>query len=794
MSVSSRTPASGQSTPEAGTGSPPSERPSSDPAGLLLARLTVAPTLVVTAFLLAGFPLLLIGYFRPVPVIALSLIVAAVIVPLGFRRLPGLVAGASTTDTSTTGASTADTVVADPRLWAQPGDAEGQRDSRRTPWWTVISLLVIAAGFFAFQAAYHSQFLIISRDPGSYMQFATWIAGHGSLPIPTNSQAFGNDPGLWYQGFAMYQVGNTIIPQFMAGLPMTLAVGFWLGGVNGALLLGPFFGAVAIVVFGGLAARLLGARWAPLAALVLAISLPQMFTSRSTYSEPLAQILFLGGLALVLDSLRVAPSGNGTRSTTATSFAGRVRDRVAGWDSGQVLATLAGLALGVALLVRIGSPSDILPIIPYCGLLWVRGQRQVKPLVIGILVGWLWGWVDGVFLSWPYVFQTNKSSSIPMIAVIVFAIIVTMVVAVWLRRRATAADGRLPQLGERWWLPGWLPRAAVIAPFVVVAAFAFRSHVQPNYIKEQYAQLALHWVYWYLGGPAIALATIGAAMLGYGCLRGRWPSWALPLSTFAWGIVLFLYRPGITPDQPWASRRLVPAVLPGFILLSLWVVAWACGKLRRGEVPGRLAVLLQSPGGANGVSPRTPRVTGKRRALVTAGVASICAVLLIVPTAISAFGISIHRGGTVGVRLTAHGLALKRTYYGQVAAIYGLCAQIPNDASVIIVDSPMADRISEVVRGMCDVPVARFHYNGNVYKHPAASTAQVLAAIRGVESVGRRPVLLAASPSELAPYKNQGTVTKAVSMHSTMDGRSLLSKPMNIATENLFVWMWEPTR
>jgi hypothetical protein len=106
----------------------------------------------------------------------------------------------------------------------------------------------------------------------------------------------------------------------------------------------------------------------------------------------------------------------------------------------------------------------------------------------------------------------------------------------------------------------------------------------------------------------------------------------------------------------------------------------------------------------------------------------------------------------------------------------------------------MADRISEVVRGMCDVPVARFHYSGNVYKHPTAPTADVLAAIRAVESVGRRPVLLAASTSELAPYENQGTVTKVVSMHSTMDGRSLLSKPTKIATEDLFVWMWEPTR
>src|SRR5215475_8848986 len=40
-----------------------------DVAGTWFARLTVAPTLVATSFLLASFPLLLIGWFRPVPVL-----------------------------------------------------------------------------------------------------------------------------------------------------------------------------------------------------------------------------------------------------------------------------------------------------------------------------------------------------------------------------------------------------------------------------------------------------------------------------------------------------------------------------------------------------------------------------------------------------------------------------------------------------------------------------------------------------------------------------------------------------
>ena len=87
-----------------------------------------------------------------------------------------------------------------------------------------------------------------------------------------------------------------------------------------------------------------------------------------------------------------------------------------------------------------------------------------------------------------------------------------------------------------------------------------------------YYEISLHWVFWYIGLPAVLLGTLGAAVLARRCLRGRAPSWTLPLMIFAWTIVTTLYRPSITPDQPWASRRLVPAVLPGFILLAVWAL------------------------------------------------------------------------------------------------------------------------------------------------------------------------------------------------------------------------------
>jgi hypothetical protein len=760
MSVSSRAPGTGQSA--AGTGSLATRAGDRDPAGLLLARLSVAPALIAAAFLIVSFPLLVIGWFRPVPVIGLTVIAAALILSLGLRALPGLRPGAA---------------AADLRLWAQPGDPGGGRDARRTPWWAPASVLMIALGFFAFQAAYHSQFIIITRDPGAYLQFATWIAGHGSLPIQTTPGAFGGAKGIGYQGFAMYQAGNTVIPQFMAGLPIALAAGFWLGGINAALLLAPFFGAVAVVVFGGLAARLVGAGWAPLAALVIAVSEPLMFTSRSTYSEPLALILFAGGLSLVIDSLRTGPGTATTACATGAAASGSSsgrRARVPRWDGARLLALLAGLALGSSLLVRIDSPADALPVIPYLGLLLVRRQRQATPMIIGLAVGWAWGWYDAIFLSFPYVFQTNRASSVPMVEIIGTVLVVTAVGYWWLRRRLRAA-GTLPRPGEHWLLPGWLPTLLVALPFTVLAGFSLRSHVQPGYARAHFIQLALHWVYWYLGGPAIALAAVGAAVLSYGCLRGRWPSWALPLMTFCWGVVLFLSRPGITPDQPWASRRLVPVVLPGFIVLAVWAVAWVHGKIRRGEVPGasRVALLGPRPGAGN-----TGAGNGAwSRRLTAAGVASACAVLLLVP-------------GALGAR----GTALKRTYTSQVAAVYGLCARVPGDASVLIVDGPMADRWAETVRGMCDVPVARFRDNAHPSRYPEAPTALVTGAIASIERTGRRPVLLAASRKELAPFAGTGTITHAVNVTATQDGRYLLSKPDDIAPETLTAWMWEPSR
>ena len=305
-------------------------------------------------------------------------------------------------------------------------------------------MLAVAIAFGVDQAIYHSQFIIVMRDPASYFQFAEWISRHGSLPIPQDRAAFGGThSGLQFGSFAYYQVGNTVVPQFMAGLPMVLAGAMWAGGANAALLAAPVLGAAALLTFGGLTARLVGPRWAPLAVLALALSMPEQFTSRSNYSEPLAQILFLGGLCLVIDSLS--------------------RDRAGG---ARVLAAIGGLALGLTILVRIDGASDILPVVPYCGLLLLGRRQQALPLIGGVAVGAAYGIIDGLVFSRPYL-ETNKSSLALLALATALVFVATLVALPLLWNR------HLPEVKGR-----WLPDAASVLAVLIIVAFAVRPYVQ----------------------------------------------------------------------------------------------------------------------------------------------------------------------------------------------------------------------------------------------------------------------------------------------------------------------------
>jgi hypothetical protein len=715
------------SRPRAARGDGGAAEPGSrDLAGLLLGRLTVLPALVLAAFMLTSFPLLLIGYFKPVPVIALWLALSAAVVPYAWRRVP-----------SVTGAPD----------WGSAGAGR----ATPAPRWALWSLAAVSVAFGVFQAAYHSQFVIVEYDAAAYMQTASWIAGHGTTVIAQNAQFFGPTPAVTFAGAAYYQVGSHLVPQFMAGLPMLLTLGFWAGGASLAVFWGPALGALAVFAFGGLAARLVGPRWAPFAALALGVTIPMQYVSRSTWSEPLALIFLASGLSLWIDSQRAATGEEDARPWRA---AWRQHAR----SSSHVLAGAAGLLLGIVFLVRLDGPADIMFAIPYCGLLILRRQRQAVPLIAGLVAGTVYGSLDAAFLAAPYLIPGNTVSVAGMCAAVIALLVGTIAAVGWLRRRGS--ELRNPPRPR-------LVHAVTALPFAVTGLFLLRPYVQRGWhvnYYHAYAPLSLHWIYWYTGVSTIAFAVIAYAMLGRRSVKGQAPVWALPLLVLACATLVFLYQPGITPHQPYASRRLVPAVLPGLILLAVWLASWLTRKSRSlhlVDVPGFLR--------------RSPR----------AFVILCCAGAICLPPAVGNF----------------RGLAFKRTFANEITAVGKVCQGIPRGSSVLIVDYTMMDQFGQAIRGTCDVPVAAVHTtipeSVIADKGNDVPADKIIAAVRAIEDSGHHPLVLGTTQAEFAPLTRQfgnGTVSLVLSQTVNDDEHIYLGTPRSTVVETFTVYSWKPPR
>jgi hypothetical protein len=264
----------------------------------------------------------------------------------------------------------------------------------------------------------------------------------------------------------------------------------------------------------------------------------------------------------------------------------------------------------------------------------------------------------------------------------------------------------------------------------------------------------------------VLLAVAGLALLARRCARALL-SWcdpagdahilALPLLIIGWGAATVLWRPGTQPDQPWASRTLVPVVLPGLIVCAVWVASWLASRSReRGAGPVAIAVAavfftaaLVVPGAVTSFAAGAPAVTGGPR-LTVAGV-------------------------------TVDGPAAQRTSLGEAAALGRLCAQIGQQSSVVILDQAAAREFAPVLRGMCGIPAGVML---------GASPGQVLAVVRDIARIGRRPVLLASRESGLFPYRSQPR--KVLDLSTRQDAHFLTRPPDGTWPARYELWMSYP--
>jgi hypothetical protein len=773
------------------------QSPAGEAAGAALARLTTFPAILIVAWLLPGLPLLLGGSFLPVPMLLISVPLAAALTVNGLRDVPV--------------------------RWPRPGSDKGKPVRASSAWFGLLGTVAVVAGLVAWQIHESSESLIVLRDAGTYLQAGYWIAQHGALPISQQLSAFGGGhAGLTFASNGFISRGGSLFPAVAPGMPMLLAIGFWVHGIAGAEAIGPLLGGLAALSFAGMVARLVGPQWAPAGALVLGLSLPQQYVSRSTLSETAFQVLLFGGLCLLADALLVRSAARSAR----TSFAGpavpesaaaspvtmpveepatasgtvgeppaRLRDPAgrlrrlapsADWAAAltpqRMLAALAGLALSLGLVVSLDGLLYLLPIIPFCALLLISRRPQGIPFTCGAAVGCAYGVAAMFLLDRPFLDTVGGTAAIAGVAA---AWLVALAVVAAQLPRLPSVRERVPRLLAK--IPlRWLPELGGLITAAVLIGFAIRPYVQtvrghptpavasmvaslqrlqglPVDPDRLYSEQTLYWVIWYIGLPTLLLGAAGLMAVVRNSLRAlvtwrdpdsRWRIWALPLAIICAGSLAVLWQPDISPDQPWASQRLVVVVLPGFILAALWSGSWLTHRARAG-----------------GARPATSVVVGL-----------FCAAAMLVPTAATTFGLGISHGGRAGgLRPVAQGLALQRTGSGQVGAIASLCAQIPRNASVVIISPGTASQFSQVIRGMCGVPVASMAGQG---------PGPIDGVIANISSAGRRPVLLATSERQLASFG--GSPVRVLDLSTTTDPQELTQLPTKPTKIHYGIWMTMP--
>lgn len=782
--------------------------------GWLFAAVTVLPVVAAIAWLVPGFVMLAAGRLTAGPMVIIFIPVVVALAYFTLRRIPV--------------------------TW-------GSR--RAVPWDSVVLTVVVAAGFAAWEAYRHSQDLLAATDPGVYFQYAYWIAHHGAAKIPLTTAAFGGQGPLTFKTYGFIPNGSSLTPSFMPGFPLVLAAGVWAHGISGALLAGPAVAGCAVLSFGGLCGRLVGPRWAPVGALVLALTVPEQYTGRTTLSEPLLQVLIFGGMCLIIDSL-VSGGFQGPAFGDARAFPG---GRPSGMLTMITLALVGGFAFGLTVLVWLGALSLLLPAFPVLAVMFVNRRPQAGPLAMGMFLGAACGLYAAFVIARPYLESQTAPLRVFGYSAAGFGVATALVAPLaipslrrWLSR-VLAARVKLPgyyKNGERGGPPVRLPSLAsvlgwalVALPFAALIGLAIRPYVQvtrgftdPYVVRyvaslqkltglpvdghRQYYENSLDWVIWYLGVPAVLLACAGLAILGRRMLRaalsgpsappgsvvpapaelsvpelsvpdptapGSWASparlWGLMYLVVAWSAATVLWDPAVLPGQPSASRRLVPVVLPGLVLLAVWTASRL--QVRAAEL-------------------------GARR--LTSWAVAVCAALaLAIPAFWSAFAPSVsvrHRASSgLSVSTAWRGVAVTKNGLGTVAAVKGLCSAIGPNASVVFTDALTADYFAPVVRGMCSDPASVVVTSGSSgvaggpalpgdSVSPQASSGGPLAVeevVSSIERAGRRPVLLGASAAAVGDFG--APARPAVEFRTTTDPVVLNGPPAASWPITYAVWM-----
>ena len=391
----------------------------------------------------------------------------------------------------------------------------------------------------------------VGKDPGIYASHGIAIArlGSSSMEDPVldrvprvevmREDPVNRLPAIWIED----RHPGRVIVQFYHLWPALLASAFQAGGYTGLVNLTPLCGVLAVLLVTLAARRAFGLRTGALAGLLLTTNMLEVWHAKYPSSEMFTQLLVAGVLLGVVVALQ-------TRWRAA--------------------AGAAGLLLGLAYLARPDSLLLILLAVAAGCALIVTGRFDAPAgwFAAGLAITLPYGFLQAYVLERHYTLA-NHVPDFPAVAALIVG---SLAVAVLIRLAA-------PRAGR--WFARWLARRPVqrwvglalvaMAGLLLLLGFLRPWLFGPVYAltngrpTRTYDEASLIRLSWFLTVPGFALALGGLALVAL--RRWRAEAWVLVVPV-ACLLPLYAYRAEVASRLMWWTRRFVPTILPGLVVLT----------------------------------------------------------------------------------------------------------------------------------------------------------------------------------------------------------------------------------
>lgn len=431
---------------------------------------------------------------------------------------------------------------------------------------------IVCAAIFYF--GFPTMYLWGGRDPGLYFIDAVHISQTGTMQYEADSYI--NDqydeikdiidlgyPGLYsaYEYHLSDEPGK-VVAQFLPVFPACLAIGYDLAGMEGLIRVNAVIALLCLLVICFFVEKVFNRETARIVFLLLLVNPAQLWNARITQSELLCQFLFF----MSMYSL------------------------VTGWESrDKRTAFLSGVLLGFSTLCRIDMYILGVGLLIFAIYMIICNSLE-KGYVLNVtgmyIVGGVLSLVYGYIFSYPYYYEHWKMGALSLVVLCNAALLGVIVVLLLIQK-----FGGFSRMSSRLFVDICNSRAAMlIFCGVLFVVFLFAFLIRPELMSGDFAHNAMVEFCYYTTPLAVCLAIIGIYFTFFGQGRERERELAFFLISGV-SLVIYIWKPSITPDHMWACRRWVTVAIPFVVILSSFALSklfqnFKCRRLIRYGLTG----------------------------------------------------------------------------------------------------------------------------------------------------------------------------------------------------------------